>query len=393
MFDVLVVGAGVSGAFIARELTKYNLKTAVIEKEADVAMGTSKANSAIVHAGYDAEPGTNKAIFNVLGNKLMEKVTDELDVPFKRIGSYVIAFSDEESAELQKLLDKGIKNNVPDMKILDREEIRKSEPGISENVTAALYAPTAGIVCPYELTVGAIENAVSNGAELFLETEVISITSKKGYFNIETNKGDFQSKYVVNAAGVYADKVALMVGDSTYTIKPRKGEYLLLDKSQGNLLKKVIFQVPSSKGKGILVTPTVDGNLLIGPNANDIYDKEDVDTSKSGMDEVIDGARKSIPSFNLRDVITSFAGLRAKSSKGDFILGASDVESRFINVAGIESPGLTAAPAIGEYITQHIVNEIGTVEKNNTFNPIRKRIVKISELEKAEVNEMIKNNP
>lgn len=392
MYDVAIVGAGVVGALIARELSRYNVKVCLIDKEADVAMGTSKANSAIVHAGYDAKPGSLKARLNVRGNALMSQVAEELDVPFQRIGSLVLAFHEEDMTQLHKLYSRGIENQVPDLKILDKEQVRKMEPNLSEEVIAALYAPTAGIICPYELTVGAVENAVFNGVDLKLERTVINIIAEHRQFTLITEKEEIQCKYLINAAGVHADAIAAMVGKENFSITPRKGEYLLLDKSQGGVVNTVIFQPPSKMGKGILVTPTVDGNLLIGPNAHDIDNKEDISTTASGLEEVIHGAGKSVPTLDIRQVITSFAGLRATPSTGDFIIEeAADVKG-FIQVAGIESPGLSASPAIAEYVVK-VLNQAGLeLEKREKFDPIRKPVVRFREMTDAERAKVIQQN-
>lgn len=392
-YDISIIGAGVTGALIARELSKFNMKVCILDKDADVAMGTSKANSAIVHAGYDAAPGSLKAQLNVRGNALMDDVARELDVPFKRIGSLVLAFNEEDQQQIQKLHDYGIQNEVPDMEILDQKAIREMEPHISEDVMAALYAPTAGIVCPYELTLAATENAVANGVELILECNIEGIKKQENGYLLETSKGQIKSRYVINAAGVYSDTLAKMVGDQEINITPRKGEYLLLDKRQGNVVNTVIFQPPSVMGKGILVTPTVDGNLLIGPTAENIEDKDDIATTNMGLNAVIEGARKSVPSFNTRDVITSFAGLRATSSRGDFIIEESKVAKGFIHAAGIESPGLSAAPAIAEYVIDILKDiEVPLIKKEN-HDPIRKPVVRFRELSRLEQAKVIKENP
>jgi len=391
-YDVIIVGAGVVGGFAARELSRYKLKVCIVEKEADVAMGTSKANSSIVHAGFDAEPGTLKAKMNVRGNEMMEGICRELDVPFKRIGSFVLGFEEKDKDRLEELLQRGIKNGVKGLQILSREEIAEKEPNVSPNAKYALYAPSAGVVCPYELTIAAVENAVDNGVELMLENKVSNIRFEKDKFIVSTEKGELKSRFLVNAAGLFADKIAEMVGRHNFTITPRRGEYILFDKNQGKLVNKVLFQVPTDKGKGILVTTTVDGNLLIGPNAEDIDDREDVSTSAKGLDEIVNGARKSIPGFNMRETITSFAGLRARPSTGDFIIEASNVNPQLINAAGIESPGLSAAPAIGEYIVDILRSQgLPLVDKNN-FNPVRKPVLRFREMDEEELQKAISDN-
>lgn len=392
-YDVIIVGAGVVGAFAARELSKYRLKVCLVEKEADAAMGTSKANSSIVHAGYDAEPGTLKAKLNVRGNEIMEGICKELDVPFKRIGSFVLGFEEKDRERLEELKQRGIKNGVKGLQILTRKEIGEKEPNVSPDALYALYAPSAGVVCPYELTIAAVENAVDNGVELQLENKVNNINIENGKFIVSTEKGELNSKFLVNAAGLYADKIAEMLGKHDFSISPRRGEYILFDKNQGKLVNKVLFQLPTDKGKGILVTTTVDGNLLIGPNAEDIDDREDVSTSARGLDEIVLGARKSVPGFNLRETITSFAGLRARPSTGDFIIEASQVNPHLVNAAGIESPGLSAAPAIGEYIVDILRSQgLALVDKKD-FNPLRKPVLKFREMDEKELQKVISENP
>lgn len=392
-YDISIIGAGVAGALIARELSRYDLKVCIVDKDADVAMGTSKANSAIVHAGYDAKPGSLKAKLNVEGNALMSQVTKELDVPFKPIGSFVLAFNKEDMHEIEKLYDNGIENGVPHIKIITGDEARKMEPHISQEVIGALYAPTAGIVCPYELTLAATENAVANGVQLILECFVKDIVREADTYILKTTKGDIRSTYVINAAGVYSDDLARMIEDDTVSIMPRRGEYLLLDKRQGNVVNTVIFQPPSNMGKGVLVTPTVDGNLLIGPTAENIEDKEDISTTKMGLSKVIEGARKSVPACQARDVITSFAGLRATSSRGDFIIDESKVARGFVHVAGIESPGLSAAPAIATYVVK-LLEKMGVpMIQKVVHDAIRQPVIRFRELSREEQGKVIRENP
>lgn len=392
-YDVVIIGAGVVGALTAREFSKYNLKICLIDRESDVAMGTSKANSAIVHAGYDAKPGSMKAKLNVRGNVLMEKLASELDVPFKRIGSLVLAFDEDERAKLGTLYDNGVKNSVPDIRILDGNEVKSMEPNISDSVIAALYAPTAAITCPYELTVGAVENAVENGVDLKLECEVTGIRNEGEYFKLITNECEIQCRYIVNAAGLFSDSVASMAGDDSFSIKPRKGEYLLMDKKQGSLVGRVIFQMPSGMGKGILVTPTVDGNILIGPNAENIDDRNDVSTTQPGLEQVIAGAMRSVPDLKLKDVITSFAGLRSKIPGDDFVIEVSKKAKGLINAVGIDSPGLSAAPAIAEYIAGILKAEGLDIQRKDTFNPYRRHIYRFREMNEDEIRQLVLHNP
>lgn len=393
VYDVVIVGAGVVGAFVARKLSQYELKVCIVDKESDVAMGATKANSAIVHAGYDPEPGSLKARLNRQGNMSMEAVCRELDVPFKRIGSLVLAFRNNDMKKLDSLLQRGLDNGIEGLEIWDHENIKKMEPNISDEVEKALFAPTAGIVCPYELTLAAIENAVENGVVLKLDTEVQGIYYDEGLFRLQTNGGLLNCKYVVNSAGVYSDMIAQMIGDYSFSITPRKGEYLLLDKSQGSMVDRVLFQLPTQSGKGVLVTPTVDGNLLVGPNASIQHDREDTSTSATGLEQVKLEALRSVPCINMREVVSSFAGLRATPSTGDFIIGHSEINSRFINVAGIESPGLTAAPAIGEYVAEILVSSGLELPNKIIYNPIRKPVVRFRELGVKEMNELIGKEP
>lgn len=391
-YDVAIVGAGVIGSLIARELSRYNLKTALVEKCNDMAMATSKANSAIVHAGFDAKPGSMKAKMNVEGTALMPEVCKTLGVPFKPVGSLVVAFSDEEMVTVQELLERGIENGVPGLEIYDQAKLREVEPSISEEAKGALWAPTAGIVCPYELTIAAVENAVVNGAEFIRNFEVKKIDFVDGIFTLSNGKNEIKSKYIINAAGVYCDEIAALIGDNSIHTTPRKGEYMLCDKSIGHLAKHTIFQCPSKMGKGILVTPTVDGNLLIGPSALDIEDKEDVATTAGTLADVLTAAKKSVPCLTTREVITSFAGLRAHCDRNDFIIEPSEKNGRFINVAGIESPGLSSAPAIANYVADMLVRISGAEEKAD-FNPVREEPVRFRHMSNEERKALIAKNP
>lgn len=391
MFDVTIIGSGVVGSMVARELSKYKLNVCVLEADYDLANGTSKANSAIVHAGFDAKPGTLKAKLNVKGNGMFDDLSKELDFPFKRIGSLVLCFDKSEMDNLVKLKEQGIKNGVPDLEILSGDEVKKMEPNLSENVTAALYAPTGGIVCPYEMTIALAENAADNGVEFRFDSEVVSISSREGSYTIKTDKDEIETRLIVNAAGVFADDINNMVSSNKIKINPRKGEYCLFDKAVGNMVSKTIFQLPTKMGKGVLVTPTVDGNLLVGPDAEDIEDKKDVTTTSSGLDFIIDRAGLSIKEVPTRQVITSFSGLRAHSTGGDFIIGEAQDAKGFINAAGIESPGLSSAPAIGEEI-RNIVVDILKPEKNEKFNPVRHGIPKFREMSSEERRKLIAND-
>ncbi|KAJ49349.1 glycerol-3-phosphate dehydrogenase [Clostridium tetanomorphum] len=392
MYDVIIVGAGVTGCAIARELSRYKLKVCVLEKDNDIGMGTSKANSAIVHAGEDPIPGTLKAKLNVRGNAMYEELSKELDFKFQRNGSFVLCFDENDMDKLLFLKEQGEKNGVPNMKILTREEALKMEPNLSDLVVAALYLPTGGITCPFEVTVAFAENAYTNGVEFKLNTEVKEIKKLEDKYTIKTNNGDFETNIIVNATGVFADDLNNMVSNNKIKIIPRKGEYCLFDKVVGNLTTRTLFQLPTKLGKGVLVTPTVDGNLLIGPNAEDIEEKNDFTTKGEALDFILNKAKLSIKEVPTSQIITSFSGLRAHGDTGDFIIGEVSDSKNFINAAAIESPGLTSAPAIGEMIREIIVDKLSP-EENLSFNPVRNGIKKFAHLNNEERKKLIKENP
>lgn len=395
MYDVIIIGGGVTGSSIARELSKYKIKVVVIEKEDDVAAGgASKANSAILHAGYDPAPGTLKAKLNVKGNEMYDELCSDLDVPIKRIGSLVAAFSEEEVKSIYKLFDRGIKNGVKQISILSKDMVKEIEPNINDTVVAALYAKTAGIICPYGYTIAAAENAAQNGVEFVFNSEVIAIDKEDNVFKVKTQNEEFYGKYIINAAGLYSDVINNMISEKNFLVHPRKGEYLILDKDQGYLANTVIFQVPTKMGKGILVSPTVDGNLLIGPTSEDIDDKEFRATTRDGLNKAITGAKKSVDKFDVKKTITQFTGVRSvpDSDGEDFIIGESDIKG-FINVAGIESPGFTAAPAIAEMVADILRDSgLNLIEKSD-FNPKRKPVIRFNDLSDEEKNELIRQNP
>ncbi len=392
MYDVIIIGGGVSGTASARELSRYKGKFCLLEKEEDLCCGTSKANSGIVHAGYDAPKGSLMAKLNVLGNEKMEDLSRELDFPFKRTGSLVLCFSPEDMPSLQILYDRGIVNGVKNLRILSREEVLEMEPNISDEVYAALYAPTAGIVCPFEMNLAFGENAYENGVEFHFDTEVIRLAKIEEGYRIFTNKGEFETKCIVNAAGVYADKFHNMVSEKKIHITPRKGEYCLLDKSAGAHVSRTVFALPGKEGKGVLVTPTVHGNLLIGPTATDIEEKEGTNTTGNGLAQVIKKAGRNVKNLPLRQVITSFAGLRAHEDRQEFIIEEAADAPGFIDCAGIESPGLTSAPAIGERVAEILREKLGLDEKEN-FISKRKGILRPASLSFEERNALIRENP
>ena len=373
MQDILVVGAGVIGGSIARELSKYDLNVVVLDKETDVANGTTKANSAIVHAGYDATEGTLMAKYNALGNAMFDKLSEELDFPFKRIGSLVVANSEEERNHIDELLQRGIENNIPGVRIIEKDELRKVEPKINEDAVAALLAPTGGIVGPWEMTIALMENAVDNGVKLDLNTEVLDIEKIEGGYRVITNQRNYETRCIINASGVYADKIHRMVAEETFKIIPRRGQYFVLDKTQGELVNHVIFQCPTKLGKGVLVTPTVHGNVLAGPDAEDLSDRENLATTADRLDFVREHALKSIKELNFREGIRNFAGLRAQPSTNDFIIEEVEGAKGFIDVAGIKSPGLSSAPAIALDVVEIAKKILGDVKLNKEFKPNRRK--------------------
>lgn len=396
MFDVAVIGTGVIGATIARELSKYNLSVVMLEKENDVSCGTTKANSAIIHAGFDAPASSNKGKYNAAGNPMFDELCKELSVPFKRIGSLVLAFSEEEVDTLNELKVNGDQLGVPNLKVVDQATLRQMEPNVSEEALAALYAPSAGIIEPWELAMAAAENAAENGAEVKFNFEVTQITkTPEGYFDIHSNNERIIAKAVVNAAGVYADQVYRMVNSNAeFSIHPRRGQYYLLDKTAGELVNHVLFPCPTKMGKGILVVPTIDGNILVGPDSEDLdeAEKESVETTAERMSLIKKEAGKLCKVIPFRETITTFAGLRAEPSGGDFIIGESSV-SHFYNVAGMKSPGLSSAPAIAKDIAKMVCQGLGVSEKRADFNPIRRPRTKMEHLTDAEKQALIEKDP
>lgn len=391
MFDVAIIGAGVVGGLIARTLARYQLKIVILEKGHDVATGATAANSAIVHAGFDAKEGTLKAKLNVRGSEMMPKVCRELGVKYKNNGSLVIGFDEADRTHLGELYLRGVANGVKNLKLLGAEELHALEPNVSKTATCALHAPTGAIVCPYELTFAAVGNAMDNGAELLLESEVTALEKTENGYVITAGGRKIEARYVVNAAGAYADAIAKMAGDDSFTIHPRRGEYILLDKELGGLVSHTIFRTPTKMGKGILVSPTVDGNLLCGPTSEDMEDKDDKSTTPEGLARVMKGAGESVDGIRFGASITSFCGLRAVGSTGDFII--NNPHHGFVNVAGIESPGLSSAPAIAEYVLDLLCKDgLATVEKTN-YNPTRPAMHAFREMTMEEKNAVIAKDP
>ncbi len=392
MYDIVIIGAGVAGGMIARELSRFELDICLLEKENDVAAGATKANSAIVHAGFDAEEGTLKAKMNVRGSEMMERVCSELGVKYKNNGSLVIAFSEEDEEHLNELLERGKSNGVGGLEIVRGERLFELEPKLSRRVRAALYAPTGAIVCPYELCIASVGNAMDNGADLRCDFEVVDICDNNGTYTVKGASGEeISTRYVINCAGIYSDKVCEMAERGEFFIHARRGEYILLDREAGDIVSHTIFRTPGKMGKGILVTPTVDGNLLVGPTSVDIEDKNDRSIGEEAFYHLIAQANENIEGgLPFGKTITSFCGLRAVGSTGDFII---NLKNRFLNVAGIESPGLSSAPAIAEYVCELLKNDGLELEEKSDFDPIRKPSHLFHEMSIEEKNEMIKKNP
>ena len=394
MFDVAIIGAGVVGALTARELTRYRLSVCLLEKENDVAMGASKANSGIIHGGFDPEPGTLKAKLNARGVPLLYKAAEELHVPHKNNGSMVLAFSKEEDAVIDELYARGLKNGISGMAILTGAEARRLESNLSDQVTKALLVTNAGIICPYALTIAAAGNAMDNGAELYTNYAVQTITKTADGFQIGAADGrQVTARYLVNCAGGHADTIAALVGDRSFEILPRAGEYMLLDKSEGNTVSHTIFQVPTANGKGVLVTPTADGNLLLGPAAARVQTPESTETTAAGLEAVATLARKSVPSVNTRAVITSFSGVRASEKNGDFIIRESEQVKGLIHAAAIDSPGLSSAAAIAEYIVELLHGSGLKLQENPAFDGTRVDTHAFRKLSDEEKDAFIKQNP
>ena len=391
-YDVIIIGAGVTGCAIARELSRYSANILVIEKDEDVCCGTSKANSGIVHAGYDAKPESLKAKFNVRGNELMTSLARDLDIPFKRIGSLVVCTDESQRSGIEELYSRGIANGVPDLRILEASEIREIEPNITDDVVCALYAPTAGVICPFRLNIAMAECACQNGVDFVFDSPVSAISRFDSGFVVSTPSGEYTCSVVVNAAGCHSDELHNMVSSTKLHITPRRGDYMLLDRSCSGLVNHVIFPQPTSLGKGILVTPTVHGNILIGPTAVDTSDKDEAPVTSEGISKVIEGSAKNIKRVPYKQVITGFSGLRAHEDGGEFILSEVSDCPGFFDCAGIESPGLTACPAIGEYMASLIANKLSLSIKSS-WNGICHDVKKPFELSESERAELIASDP
>lgn len=396
MFDVAIIGAGITGTALARELSRYDLKLVLIEKDSDVANGATKANSAIVHAGFDPEPGTLKAILNAEGNKLFGNLCSELDVPFHRNGSLVIAFSEEELETLQELFERGLENNIPGLEIVGKDKLHGMEPGLNDNALGALYAPTAGITDPYLLAIALAESAIENGAVIKLDWPVSAIAKTGSGFELTCGRNReevIKAGYVVNAAGLYADRVNEMVNPPSFKIKPSRGEYFLLDKKTGSYARHVLFPCPTALGKGVLLSSTTHGNLIIGPNAEPVDSREATETTAAGLSYVRGNAEKLKKGLPFDQVITSFSGLRAKTDRGDFIIEETPESPGFINAAGIDSPGLAAAPGIARYIAGLLREISGPFTEKSSFRPRAKNHTPFMQLGDREKINLIKEDP
>ena len=394
VYDVIIIGAGVTGSSVARQLSRYRANVCVLDAAEDVCSGTTKANSAIVHAGFDAETGSLMAKLNVEGNLMMEDICRDLDVPFKRNGSLVVCIHKEELGGLKELYDRGVANGVEGLRILSKEEALEMEPNLSDNVEGALFAPSGGIVCPFTLNIAMAENANVNGVDFFFNTKVEKVQkTDDGNWTLRTSNGVYRSKYVVNAAGVNADIFHNMVSTTKIHITPRRGDYCLLDKDMGNHVAKTIFPQPTKLGKGVLVSPTVHGNLIVGPTAVDIEDKEATATTAEGIGDLMAKAEMHVKDLQVRrKVITSFAGLRAHEDGHEFIIGQAPGAEHFIDCAGIESPGLTSSPAIGKMVGD-MLRDMMKLEEKESWISTRKGILHPSDLSIDERNELIKKNP
>ncbi len=390
MFDVAIIGCGVIGAATAYTLARYQLKVLVLEAENDVADGTTKANSAIIHAGYDPEPGTRMARLDVLGNRLAGEICERLDVPFKRNGSLVLAFSEEEIPHLKKLYSNGVANGVPGIRLLDAAQVRELEPNLSDRVVAALYAPSAGVISPWEYALAMAQVAVRNGVRLERSSRVTAIRKLEGEgYELHTGTGDYQARRVINAAGLHSEEIHNMVAPPSFHIQPTRGQYYLLDKSEGSRVNCVIFQCPTKLGKGILVSPTVHGNLIVGPDA-ELVDGDDTSTTAAALEQVAELGRKSVPSVDLRASIRNFAGVRANSDRGDFVI--EEAAPGFIDLAGIKSPGLSSAPAIALEAVELLKGTGLELREDPDFVDGRRR-PRFKELSEAEKRALIAKDP
>ncbi len=392
MFDTMIIGAGIVGTATAHFLSKYALSVAVLEAEEDVAEGATKANSAIIHAGYDAKPGSQKAYYNVKGNQMYPSLAKQLGFPYKNNGSLILCFEEQDKPELEALYQRGVQNGVPGLTILTKEEVFLKEPNLKQTVVGALYAPTGGIIGPYEACIAFSENAAENGVRFFFESPVTKIEKTPEGFLVTAGGRQYQTRSIINAAGLYADEISALAGGVRHTIRPRKGEYMLFDKTAGDLASHTLFQLPTKMGKGILVTPTVHGNLLMGPTAEDQADKQDTATTRQGLDEVMEKAALTLACLPQRQVITQFAGLRAHDTTEDFFVGEDPKIKGLYHAMGVESPGLTAAPAIGQALAGQVANALKAAAKPG-WKAEREAIPEFSKMTDEQRAKAVKENP
>lgn len=392
MYDVIIIGAGVTGCAVARYLSRYQGSALVLERAEDVCCGTSKANSAIIHAGFDAAHGSLMAKMNVQGNRMVPGLAKELDFPFRMNGSLVVCMSEEDMPRLQALYENGVKNGVEGLEIVDAQRLHELEPNVSKNAVAALWAPTGGIVCPFNMTIALAENANANGVDFRFNTKVTGFTRGEEGWTVHTEQGDFRTRYVVNAAGVYADVLHNMVSARKLHITPRRGDYCLLDRQVGGFVSHTVFQLPGKLGKGVLVSPTVHGNIIVGPTAIDIEDRDGTNTTAAGLEELIAKAGISVDNLPIRQTITSFAGLRAHEDHHEFVIGEAEDAPGFVDCAGIESPGLTSAPAIGLTVAELLREKLGLREKED-FIATRKGLLDPKSLTWDAYQALIRENP
>jgi glycerol-3-phosphate dehydrogenase len=409
VYDVVIIGAGVTGGFVARELLRYKVKVALLEKNNDICSEVTKANTAIVHSGYSPKPGSLKAGMTVQANENFDQLCAELQVEFKRPGSLLIAIGDDGLEKIEQKLKRGKKNGVKGMQVLNRAETLDLEPNVNPGVIQSLFVPSTGVVNPWELGIAAIENAVDNGAELYLNTRVAGLEKKGGYYRVKTTNGDFTARYVVNCAGLYSDEISEMVAPPFFKIVPRRGEYFVLDTDAGNHVRRIIFQAREDDTKGCIVCPTVHGNILIGPSAQDLVDKDDTATTREHLDFIKHIIQRSVVNIPFNHVIRSFAGIRPRPNwvarnpatgelecyeddVKDFILGEPEGCENFFNAAGIKSPGLTCAPEIGRYIAGLVIGKMEQPQVNERFNPCRRKKVRFAELPLEEQRKLIKQD-
>ena len=392
MYDVIIIGAGVTGCAVARYLSRYQGSALVLERAEDVCCGTSKANSAIIHAGFDAAHGSLMAKMNVQGSRMLPELAKELDFPFRRNGSLVVCMSEEDMPRLRALYENGVKNGVEELEIVDAQRLHELEPNVSKNAVAALWAPTGGIVCPFNMTIALAENANANGVDFRFNTKVTGFTRGEKGWTVHTEQGDFRTRYVVNAAGVYADVLHNIVSPRKLHITPRRGDYCLLDRQVGGFVSHTVFQLPGKLGKGVLVSPTVHGNIIVGPTAIDIEDRDGTNTTAAGLEELISKAGISVDNLPIRQTITSFAGLRAHEDHHEFVIGEAEDAPGFVDCAGIESPGLTSAPAIGLTVAELLREKLGLREKED-FIATRKGLLDPKSLTWDAYQALIRENP